>query len=185
MTRTGGMTRATSRPRSGDSRRARPGRPGRDARRSNAAPTPTWPSCDALDAGIAACIARSPPPAQARHRPRRVRLLRQALRDRSRRRRHPLADHPGPALGEGPQRARRANRRERVKAVFPESSLNPKLAEAIARETGASADHTLYGDTLGPEGSTARPTSAWRRPTPTRWSAASPAVAPRAACASR
>jgi zinc/manganese transport system substrate-binding protein len=44
-------------------------------------------------------------------------------------------------------------RRERVSAVFPESSINPKLAEAIAKETGATADHTLYGDTLGPAGS--------------------------------
>jgi zinc/manganese transport system substrate-binding protein len=44
-------------------------------------------------------------------------------------------------------------KREGVKAIFPESSINPKLAEAIARETGASADHTLYGDTLGPAGS--------------------------------
>jgi zinc/manganese transport system substrate-binding protein len=41
-------------------------------------------------------------------------------------------------------------RREGVKAIFPESSINPKLANAIARETGASADRTLYGDTLGP-----------------------------------
>jgi ABC-type Zn uptake system ZnuABC Zn-binding protein ZnuA/ABC-type Mn2+/Zn2+ transport system permease subunit len=45
-------------------------------------------------------------------------------------------------------------RREQVKAVFPESSLNPKLARAIARETGARSDLTLYGDTLGPAGST-------------------------------
>jgi ABC-type Zn uptake system ZnuABC Zn-binding protein ZnuA len=44
-------------------------------------------------------------------------------------------------------------RREDVKAIFPESSINPKLADAIARETGASSDHTLYGDTLGPPGS--------------------------------
>jgi ABC-type Zn uptake system ZnuABC Zn-binding protein ZnuA/ABC-type Mn2+/Zn2+ transport system permease subunit len=44
-------------------------------------------------------------------------------------------------------------RRERVKAVFPESSLNPKLADAIARQTGARSDYTLYGDTLGPQGS--------------------------------
>lgn len=43
--------------------------------------------------------------------------------------------------------------RERVKAIFPESSLSPKVAEAIADQTGASADYTLYGDTLGPEGS--------------------------------
>jgi ABC-type Zn uptake system ZnuABC Zn-binding protein ZnuA len=40
--------------------------------------------------------------------------------------------------------------REGVKAVFPESSLSPKVAETIADQTGASADYTLYGDTLGP-----------------------------------
>ena len=39
---------------------------------------------------------------------------------------------------------------ENVKAVFPESSLTPKVVEAIAAQTGASADYTLYGDTLGP-----------------------------------
>jgi ABC-type Zn uptake system ZnuABC Zn-binding protein ZnuA len=44
-------------------------------------------------------------------------------------------------------------RREHVKAIFPETSINPKLAKAIARETGATADHELYGDTLGPAGS--------------------------------
>jgi ABC-type Zn uptake system ZnuABC Zn-binding protein ZnuA/ABC-type Mn2+/Zn2+ transport system permease subunit len=44
-------------------------------------------------------------------------------------------------------------KREHVKAIFPESSLNKKLAEQIARETGARADYTLYGDTLGPAGS--------------------------------
>jgi ABC-type Zn uptake system ZnuABC Zn-binding protein ZnuA/ABC-type Mn2+/Zn2+ transport system permease subunit len=43
--------------------------------------------------------------------------------------------------------------RERVKAIFPESSLSPKVAEAIADQTGASAAYSLYGDTLGPEGS--------------------------------
>jgi ABC-type Zn uptake system ZnuABC Zn-binding protein ZnuA/ABC-type Mn2+/Zn2+ transport system permease subunit len=44
-------------------------------------------------------------------------------------------------------------KREGVEAVFPESSLSPKVAEAIASQTGASAEYTLYGDTLGPEGS--------------------------------
>jgi ABC-type Zn uptake system ZnuABC Zn-binding protein ZnuA/ABC-type Mn2+/Zn2+ transport system permease subunit len=44
-------------------------------------------------------------------------------------------------------------RREHVHAVFPESSINPDLAEAVARETGASSNETLYGDTLGPKGS--------------------------------
>jgi ABC-type Zn uptake system ZnuABC Zn-binding protein ZnuA/ABC-type Mn2+/Zn2+ transport system permease subunit len=43
--------------------------------------------------------------------------------------------------------------RERVKAVFPESSLSAKVADAIAGQTGASSEYTLYGDTLGPEGS--------------------------------
>jgi len=43
--------------------------------------------------------------------------------------------------------------REGVEAVFPESSLSPKVAEAIAAQTGAPAEHTLYGDTLGPTGS--------------------------------
>jgi ABC-type Zn uptake system ZnuABC Zn-binding protein ZnuA/ABC-type Mn2+/Zn2+ transport system permease subunit len=42
---------------------------------------------------------------------------------------------------------------EQVQAIFPESSLSSKVADAIARQTGASADYTLYGDTLGPEGS--------------------------------
>ncbi|MEA2251505.1 MAG: hypothetical protein QOG70_1747 [Solirubrobacteraceae bacterium] len=50
-------------------------------------------------------------------------------------------------------RLSRVIRRERVRAVFPESSINPKLAQAIARQTGATSDHTLYGDTLGPKGS--------------------------------
>jgi zinc/manganese transport system substrate-binding protein len=44
-------------------------------------------------------------------------------------------------------------KRERVEAVFPESSISPKLAQAIARQTGARSDFTLYGDTLGPSGS--------------------------------
>jgi len=44
-------------------------------------------------------------------------------------------------------------RRERVRAVFPESSLNRRLADTIARETGATSHDTLYGDTLGPAGS--------------------------------
>jgi zinc/manganese transport system substrate-binding protein len=42
---------------------------------------------------------------------------------------------------------------EQVSAVFPESSLSPKVAEAIAAQTGASTDYALYGDTLGPAGS--------------------------------
>jgi zinc/manganese transport system substrate-binding protein len=44
-------------------------------------------------------------------------------------------------------------RGEHVRAIFPEASVNPSLAEALARETGARADLSLYGDTLGPQGS--------------------------------
>lgn len=42
---------------------------------------------------------------------------------------------------------------EGVRAIFPESSLSADAVEAVARQTGVSAEHTLYGDTLGPEGS--------------------------------
>ena len=44
-------------------------------------------------------------------------------------------------------------RREHVHAVFPESSINPRLARSVASETGARSDLVLYGDTLGPAGS--------------------------------
>ena len=43
--------------------------------------------------------------------------------------------------------------REDVRAVFPESSVSSKVAETLARETGATARYELYGDTLGPSGS--------------------------------
>jgi ABC-type Zn uptake system ZnuABC Zn-binding protein ZnuA len=43
--------------------------------------------------------------------------------------------------------------REHVRAVFPETSVNRKVADTLARETGATSSYTLYGDTLGPAGS--------------------------------
>jgi ABC-type Zn uptake system ZnuABC Zn-binding protein ZnuA len=43
--------------------------------------------------------------------------------------------------------------RENVEAIFPESSLNPKLERAVSRETGAAVGRALWADTLGPEGS--------------------------------
>ncbi|MGB0120911.1 MAG: metal ABC transporter substrate-binding protein [Solirubrobacterales bacterium] len=42
---------------------------------------------------------------------------------------------------------------ENVKAIFPESSVSRKLADALAGDTGVSSDYELFGDTLGPEGS--------------------------------
>jgi zinc/manganese transport system substrate-binding protein len=43
--------------------------------------------------------------------------------------------------------------RERVKSIFPESALDSRLEEAVARESGAEVGGTLYADTLGPSGS--------------------------------
>jgi len=40
-----------------------------------------------------------------------------------------------------------------VKAIFAESSVNPKLEQAVARETGAGVGGALWADTLGPAGS--------------------------------
>lgn len=39
--------------------------------------------------------------------------------------------------------------REDVKAIFPESSINPKLERAVARETGAQVGRALWADALG------------------------------------
>jgi ABC-type Zn uptake system ZnuABC Zn-binding protein ZnuA len=44
-------------------------------------------------------------------------------------------------------------RREHVQAVFPESSVNPDIERAIAREAGATVGGKLYADSLGPKGS--------------------------------
>jgi zinc/manganese transport system substrate-binding protein len=44
-------------------------------------------------------------------------------------------------------------RREDVEAIFPESSVNPDIERAIARESGATIGDPLYADSLGPKGS--------------------------------
>jgi ABC-type Zn uptake system ZnuABC Zn-binding protein ZnuA len=44
-------------------------------------------------------------------------------------------------------------RREGVRAVFPERALSARLAEAVARQTGATTRYELFGDTLGAPGS--------------------------------
>jgi ABC-type Zn uptake system ZnuABC Zn-binding protein ZnuA len=40
-----------------------------------------------------------------------------------------------------------------VQAIFAESSVNPKVEAAIARETGAKVGTALWADSLGPQGS--------------------------------
>ena len=92
----------------------------RARRASPATPMRTWRGLRALDAGdrrlrrLGASLAT-----QAGHRPRRLRLLRRSLRDRRDRRGDPLADHPGPALGEGPQRAGADDRSGRGRGGLP------------------------------------------------------------------
>jgi ABC-type Zn uptake system ZnuABC Zn-binding protein ZnuA len=44
-------------------------------------------------------------------------------------------------------------RRERVKAIFAESSVNASVEDAIAQETGARVGRPLWADALGPAGS--------------------------------
>jgi len=44
-------------------------------------------------------------------------------------------------------------RRERVRAIFAESSVNAKVEDAIAQETGARVGRPLWADALGPAGS--------------------------------
>ena len=44
-------------------------------------------------------------------------------------------------------------RRERVKAIFAESSVNASVEDAIAQETGARVGRPLWADSLGPKGS--------------------------------
>jgi zinc/manganese transport system substrate-binding protein len=44
-------------------------------------------------------------------------------------------------------------KREKVRAIFTENTVNPKLAAAIARESGAVIAPALYTDALGPIGS--------------------------------
>lgn len=42
---------------------------------------------------------------------------------------------------------------EDVQAIFPQETVGSNLADTVANETGATAEYTLYGDALGPEGS--------------------------------
>ncbi len=63
-----------------------------------------------------------------------------------------LTTQAQPSAGELADLARTVAR-ERVRTIFSEQSVNAKLAQAIAQETGAHVDDSLYGDTLGPAGS--------------------------------
>jgi zinc/manganese transport system substrate-binding protein len=57
-----------------------------------------------------------------------------------------------PSAGETAELVRTV-RDENVKAIFAESSVNAKVEQAIASETGATVGKALWADTLGPAGS--------------------------------
>ena len=173
MTRTGGTTRATPRPRCARSSAASPPPtpPTGAVFARNAARLPA-PGCAPSTPASPRCIAAIPPA--------RRKLVTdhdafgyfaEALRDRRRRRRHPVADDPGPALGRGPRRPRRDDRaRARRRRSSRRARSAPRWRRRSPAQTGASADYTLYGDTLGPAGSAGATYLGMERPTPTRWS---------------
>ena len=107
-----------------------------------------------LDAGIAACVGRVPKDR------RRIVTTHDALGYFARRYGVEVVGAVIPSLstqaqasaGDG-QKLVDQIRREHVRAVFPESSVNPDIERAIAREAGASVGGELYADSLGPKGS--------------------------------
>ena len=108
----------------------------------------------ALDARIAACVARVP---AAR---RRIVTTHDALGYFARRYGIDVVGAVIPSLSTQAQASAGdvqklvdQIRREHVEAVFPESSVNPDIERATAREAGARVGGKLYADSLGPKGS--------------------------------
>ena len=107
-----------------------------------------------LDGDIAACVERVPPAK------RKIVTTHDALGYFARRYRIEVVGAVIPSLSTQAQasagdvdRLVGQIRRERVEAVFPESSVSPDIERAIAREAGARIGEPLYADSLGPEGS--------------------------------
>jgi ABC-type Zn uptake system ZnuABC Zn-binding protein ZnuA len=107
-----------------------------------------------LDARIAACVGRVPPAE------RKIVTTHDALGYFARRYGVKVVGAVIPSLSTQAQasagdvqRLVEQIRREHVRAVFPESSVNPDIERAIAREAGASIGGKLYADSLGPKGS--------------------------------
>jgi ABC-type Zn uptake system ZnuABC Zn-binding protein ZnuA len=107
-----------------------------------------------LDGAIAACVERVPPAK------RRIVTTHDSLGYFARRYGIKVVGSVIPSLSTQAQasagdvdRLVRQIRDERVEAIFPESSVNPEVERAIARETGAALGDPLYADALGDEGS--------------------------------
>jgi ABC-type Zn uptake system ZnuABC Zn-binding protein ZnuA len=108
-----------------------------------------------LDAGIARCVDRLPPAA------RKLVTSHDSLGYYARRYGFEVVGAAIPSLSSRAQPSAASTqrlidqiRRERVPAIFPESALNPKLEQAIAREANAKVAGALWADALGPKGST-------------------------------
>jgi zinc/manganese transport system substrate-binding protein len=106
-----------------------------------------------LDRGIAACVGRVPPEK------RKVVTTHDSLGYFARRYGIDVVGAVIPSLSTQAQasagdvqRLVEQIRREGVEAVFPESSVNPDIERAIAREAGARVGDPLYADSLGPDG---------------------------------
>ena len=126
-TRTGGTTRATPRRRCGRSP-ARSAQADPRTRRATAARRAAYLAQAASSTGDRRLFrAGAGRAAQARHRPRRVRLLRPPLRDHGRRRGDPVADDAGPAVG---RRDRAADRADPARAR--QGGLPGELAQPAA-----------------------------------------------------
>jgi len=107
-----------------------------------------------LDTRIAACVGRVPPPE------RKIVTTHDALGYFARRYGIEVVGAVIPSLSTQAQasagdveRLVKQIRREGVEAVFPETSVNPDIEKAIAREADARIGDPLYADSLGPEGS--------------------------------
>jgi zinc/manganese transport system substrate-binding protein len=107
-----------------------------------------------LDRSIAACVARVPP------RQRTLVTSHDALQYYAHRYGIKVVGALIPSLSTQAQPSARDIRRlvdqireQHVKAIFPESALNPKLERAVSREAGAKVGGVLWADALGPKGS--------------------------------
>ena len=107
-----------------------------------------------LDNGIAACVAKLPPSR------RKLVTSHDALGYYAARYGFQVVGAAIPSLstqaqpsGRQTQRLVDQIKRLHVAAIFPESSLNPKLEKAIASDAGAHTGGGLWADTLGPAGS--------------------------------
>ena len=107
-----------------------------------------------LDRAIRHCVARIPPP------DRELVTSHDSLGYYARRYGFRVVGAAIPALSSQAQpsaaateRLVRQVEREHAPAIFPETALNPKLEQAIAREAHASVGPPLWADALGPRGS--------------------------------